>query len=127
MGSGGQHDDRERADVRFFSAAVVIVFSLALLGFLMWAGASITLCGGDGGSPYAEPGSTLDGFCNVQGPLIVISAGWLLAVGGTTYGAGRSSWTLIAVSAIVGLGVVVSPLFLGDVLSTEAVRLPLLR
>jgi hypothetical protein len=66
-------------------------------------------CGGDGGSPYAEPGSPADEFCMNGGPGIV----WLLPVAvvglgyrwqrrhdGTTARLGRAATTAVAAIAV---------------------------
>lgn len=99
-----------------FLAALSPLAAFLVAGMANWL-AGLVACGGDGGSPYAAPGSPRAHFCDhAFGPLAIASL--FLAPGVATLGSmlllRRRRWLWFALTALLGLAIAVAPLLIGD-------------
>jgi hypothetical protein len=110
---------RDRASVAGVTAPASACLVLFLGAFVVAAGTSLTICGGDGGSPYAAPASPRGQYCDSGLPAISVGGGLVLAVIGCVVAATRQRWWLLLASAITAALLIASPVTLGTALSKE--------
>ncbi|MEA2399496.1 MAG: hypothetical protein QOK25_3052 [Thermoleophilaceae bacterium] len=104
----------ERSTAYFLAlAAPLAIFVWSYLS--LWLVAA-NLCGGDGGSPYAKPGSAQAYYCNHT--LDWLGWAWLLApivaVGGSTQLVRRRRWALFAIATLIAIGLLLLPGFVAQ-------------